>query len=112
MRRKKRHSLYLILAILSLISLLLIIFLISPTSSLNLGIFKLSMVWIFFIPVVVFFFSLPTFLLKSKKHGILTAAFVTAYLVFRLAGLTHPLFLILLMGLFLTLELLFTSNRV
>lgn len=110
MRRKKRQFFFLVLTILSLIATLLVIFFLSPNHNLALGPLTLSPLIIFFIPLGIFFFSLPTFVLKSPKHGILLSLFVISYLIFRLTGLTHPIFLVLLIGLFLTLELLF-SNR-
>jgi hypothetical protein len=69
-----------------------------------------SPVIILFVPVLLFFFSLPTFLLKSRKHGILLSLFVLTFLSFRLVGLTHPIFLVILIGIFLSFELFF-SNR-
>lgn len=76
------------------------------------GILKIPVLWLFLFLTAIFCFCLPFYIFKSKKHGILVSLFVITYLFFRLGGLTHPLFLIILIGLFLTLELLFTSKHV
>ncbi|MEK7605188.1 MAG: hypothetical protein AAB478_01555 [Patescibacteria group bacterium] len=112
MRRKKRNPLYLILSTLSLLSLIGIVVFLKPTATISLGFVAIPFIWLFFIPLVIFAFSTPSFLLKSRKHGVLIAIFVTSFFLFRLFHLTHPLFLVLLLGLFLTLELLFTSKHV
>jgi hypothetical protein len=49
--------------------------------------------------------------LKSKKHGLFLGFFVVLYLIFRLNNLTHPLFLILLIALFLVVEFLFAQHN-
>ncbi|HVZ58773.1 MAG TPA: hypothetical protein VG935_03425 [Patescibacteria group bacterium] len=111
MRRKKRQLIYLILAVISFVSFIFIVLLVSPLKEISLGFIDISPLIIFFIPLVLFFFSLPTFIFRSKKHGVLLSLFVLVYLLMRIFGLTHPLFLVLLIGLLLTLELLFSPRQ-
>jgi hypothetical protein len=40
----------------------------------------------------------------------LFSLFVVSYLLLRLSGFTHPLFFLLLLGIFLTFEMLFTTK--
>jgi hypothetical protein len=110
MRRRKRSWLYLLTAAISLIATLLIIFFLSPSEKIQLGFLSVSPLVLFLAPLLLFFFSLPTFFLKSPKHGILLSLFVLLYMIFRVNNLTHPIFLFILLGIFLTLELFF-SNR-
>jgi hypothetical protein len=58
-----------------------------------------------------FLFSTTTFITKNIKHGMLLGLFVICYLGLRLVNLTHPFFFLLLAGLFLMLELLFSYKR-
>lgn len=111
MRRKKRTWKFLIISILSFLTLIALITSFSPYQSLSLKFASISIVNIFYIVLALFLFSLSTFILKSKKHGILISIFVVTYFIFRASNLTHPFFFLLLMALFLTLELLFTSKR-
>jgi hypothetical protein len=111
MRRKKRSLFSLIGVLLSLGLLTILILFVAPNSSVSIGIITISTLWIFLLAVAIFCYSLPLFALKSKKHGILLSIFVITYFIFRLNGLSHPLFLIILIGLLLTLELLFTSKH-
>lgn len=51
------------------------------------------------------------YLFRSKVHGLLISLFVICYLLLRLNGLTHPLFLILLTAIFLSLELMVSYRK-
>lgn len=72
--------------------------------------FRLSIVVPFFIILFLFIYCLGRLIIRSKKHAIIIGLFVVSYLLFRLNGLTHPLFLILLIALFLVIEFLFTRR--
>ena len=109
--RRKKPLHYLFVSILSFLLLVTLILTTPPDTQLSFLGIEFSILTLFFLLVILFFFSLPTFLFSSKKHGILLSGFVTLYLMFRLMDLTHPFFLIVLLALFLTLELLFTSRR-
>jgi hypothetical protein len=110
-RNKKNVKLFLLLGIPSFLGLMATIFFFSPDTNLSLSNYKIPLLPLFFLLLFSFFFSLGSFLFKSKIHGLLLGLFVISYLLFRLNNLTHPFFFILLAGLFLTLELLFTYRK-
>ncbi len=65
----------------------------------------------FFFPLLfIFLFSLLSFLYRKKTHGVLGGCFLVSYLLLRLGGFTHPLFLLILLALLLILELLFAKK--
>src|SRR4051812_32519247 len=109
--RRKRPVKFLLLSIVSLVSLSLLIYHLPPTYNFSLLNSQLSTLYLFFLLLFLFLFSLITFISKSIKHGILIALFFPIYLLFRINNLTHPFFFLLLFGLFMTLEFLFAANR-
>jgi hypothetical protein len=110
-RNKRSIKLFLLLGIPSFLGLIATIFLFSPDTNLSFGNYKIPILPLFFLLLFNFFFSLGSFLFKSKTHGLLLGLFVISYFLFYLNNLTHPFFFILLAGLFLTLELLFTYRK-
>jgi hypothetical protein len=122
MRTRRRSLSLLIIGILSFLVLIGLLYFFSPTATITISdilsnvpailntYVKIPTMALFFVLLAVFLFSIISFIFKSKIHGVLAAAFVTIYLLFRLNHLTHPFFLILLLALFVTLEL-FASNR-
>lgn len=94
-------------------SLLLLLYLTiahSPSENVSITGIHLSLVFLFFPLLFFFVFSVFSFFAKSNKQGILAAIFCSLYLLLRLNNLTHPFFLVLLLAIFLTLELLFKKN--
>lgn len=57
------------------------------------------------------FFAIGTLLFKTRTHGFLLASFIISYLILRLNDLNHPIFFILLAGLFIALEFLFAQSE-
>ncbi|MBI5044997.1 MAG: hypothetical protein HZC02_03660 [Candidatus Levybacteria bacterium] len=112
MRRRKRNIFYLIVGIIFLLLLIFFLITISPYDKITFFFFSIPALWIVPLPLLIAGYSLPTYFLKSKKHGIFFALFLLCYLLFRVLHLTHPLFIILLVGILLTLELFFTSKSV
>jgi hypothetical protein len=122
MRHQKRPISLLIIGIVSLLTLGSLIYFFPPNTNLSfpqtLTNFPLSLdkyvqippVILFFILTAIFFFSMGTYSMKSKAHGVLIAGLVVTYFIFRLTHLTHPFFLILLLALFFSLEM-FVSSR-
>lgn len=108
--RKKRPIALLLLSVLTLFVLLFVIFFIPPSNSVQVfGIF--IPILLFFFPLLfIFLFSLLSFLYRKKTHGVLGGCFLVLYLLLRLGGFTHPLFLLILLALFLILELLFAKK--
>jgi hypothetical protein len=107
----KRPLPFLILSAITLICLTALISLFAPDQQLTINNLQLTPLYGFFALLFLFIFSTFTYLLKSKKHGILIAGFALIYLVFRLNDLTHPFFFILLAALFLTVELLVSYRK-
>src|SRR6266568_3929289 len=111
MRSRRRPLSLLIIGVISLLTLASLIYFFPPNSSLTLDKFtQISPLILFFVLVTIVLFSIGSYLLNSKKKGILIAGFVIIFLLFRLTHLTHPFFLILLLALFFSLEM-FVSSR-
>ena len=106
MNRSKRHPLLLVISLVSLTALALLVNLFPPNWSLVVGHWSLATLSLFFPLFFLFIFSSIAYLFKSKVHGNLIASFTIIYLIFRLNNLTHPFFLVLLLLLLVTLELL------
>src|SRR5271170_3745249 len=102
MRSRRRPLSLLIIGIISLLTLALLIYFFSPNANLifpqTMVKFPLSLdkyaqvppIILFFILIAIFFFSLGSYIFKSKAHGVLIAGLVVTYLLFRLNNLTHP----------------------
>ncbi len=122
MRHRTRPYSLLLISLVSLFTLASLIYFFAPNASLTFpqsvqnlpfsldNYLQFPPILLFFVLIAIFFFSMGTFIFKSKAHGILIAGLVVTYLLFRLFHLTHPFFLILLLALFFTLEL-FVSSR-
>jgi hypothetical protein len=118
MSRKKRPLPFLALSLISFISLALLVYFFPPNQQLSIpnlpagkAGFQFSILYFFLLLFYLLLFSSITYTFKSKTHGVLISSFVILYLLFRLNGLTHPFFLLLLFALFITLELLFSYRR-
>ena len=109
--KQKRNILFFSLFLLSSISLLYLIFYQPPNLQIHLMTLSLSILLFFFVALFCFLLSLGSLALRSTKHGILLGLFAVSYLIMRLNSLTHPFFLLLLLGIFLALELLFIGRR-
>jgi hypothetical protein len=109
----KRHfSLkYLIYSLSSFVAVIVLIVYLSPSYEMSFMGFRLSIIVPFFIVIFLLIYCLGRLIIKSKKHALIIALFVVSYLLFRLNGLTHPLFLILLLALFLVVEFLFSQHE-
>ena len=122
MRHQKRPLSLLIIGLISLVTLGCLIYFFTPTTNLTFPdtfaslpfalnkLIQIPLLLVFFILVAIFLFSTGSYIFKSKTHGVLIAGLVITFLLFRLSHLTHPFFLILLLALFFTLEML-VSNR-
>lgn len=108
-RRRKPISSYFFFVIF-FVFLLIIIFKLPPNQALTVSGFKLPIVPIFFIDLYLSIFFLFYFIF-NKLQGTLFASFISFYLLLRYAHLTHPFFLVVTLGLFITLELFFYKRR-
>lgn len=109
----KRHSrkILLLATFLSLLGVVGIIFFLPPTTSYDLGILSLSILLAFFPLFFIFTFGLITLIFRRPIFGILVGVLFTALMLLRLGGLTHPLFIVLVLGLFITSLLFFKSDN-
>ncbi|MBI4098125.1 MAG: hypothetical protein HY426_03720 [Candidatus Levybacteria bacterium] len=109
--RKRYNFLYLLFAILFAISTGYIFVNFSPNHKFELSNFEIPILPIFLTSLSVFVFSFITFLLKRKLQGIIVFSFILFYLVIRLIGLTHWLFGVLIIALFITVELFILKKK-
>src|SRR4051812_43512247 len=107
---KKYSWKVLCLVLISAILLIITILTVPPLTPFKIGFLSLPALLVFFVLLCVFCSSLIFFLFHSLRHGVLFSLLVVSYLILRLNSLTSPLFLILLLGLFLTLEFLFAQE--
>lgn len=85
-----------------------IIFYFPPTYQISIKQYNFSVLYLFFASLFFLLFFTGVFVLRSKKHGFFIGLFAISYLLLRINNLTHPLFLFLLIALFLVMEFLFT----
>ena len=121
MRRRKKSFWLLVFSLLSLASLIYIIFFLSPSSQLHLPLealakwgitnYQLPILPLFFALLFIFLFSLFAYFLSNTRRGLFSALFVTTYLLLRFFHLTHIFFLIILISLFVTFDLLFRNRK-
>lgn len=112
-RRPRSRKSKLIFSLISIVSLSLLVLLVLDTSPENLIFTKslpVTFLYAGFALLFIFLFSVTSIFLRLI-HGLLAASFVTIYLLFRLFGLRHPFFLLLLALLFIVLELFFSSQK-
>ena len=120
MRRRKKSFWLLVFCLLSLASLAYIIFFLSPSSQLHLPLealekwgitnYQLPILPLFFALLFSFLFFIFYFLFNIRR-GLFSALFVTTYLLLRFFHLTHIFFLIILISLFVTFDLLFRNRK-
>ena len=101
----------LLLSVVTLIVMLFVVFMLPPTFAIDLGGMKVSVTPFLFFFTGIFVFSVVTSIFGNAKHGILASLFVLIYFWLRLNKLFHPMFTLLLVALFLTLELLFSAKK-
>lgn len=106
-RKKKRPVLLLLGSLVSLCLESVLVYAFPPDTST----FPISLIPIFLFLLFCFLFFLTTYLFKNRIHGLLLGLFVVMVLIFRLNGITHPFFSILLFALFLTIEVLFSLDK-
>jgi len=109
--RKRRNFVYLLLAILFAIAVVYIFLNFPPDYKFKIGIFGIPILPFFFISLAIFIFSTITFLLIKKAQGILLVFFFLSYILMRLAGLTHWIFGLLFLALFITIELFILKKK-
>lgn len=111
MRKRKRQLKYLLIILVTLPLLSFLIYKYPPNWKFEIGNLKLEILYLFFPLIFLFLLSTISFFSKSSKHGLLISLFAVCFLSFRLNGLTHPFFFLLLAALLLVLELLFSYRK-
>ncbi len=117
MKRNKRSVSVLLSALVFAIALCYLIFQFSPSSKfvipsfIFLGNGKLSVEYLFYLFFFLFTLCLVWFLSKSRFQGILVGFITVSYLLLRALGFRNIFFLLLLLALFVTLELLFKNSK-
>jgi hypothetical protein len=98
------------LGVIFLMFFLLIILEIPPNQTLVYKLIKIPSTLLFFLSLypTIFFFA---YFISTKIHATLTASIVCFYLLIRYAGLTHPIFFIIILGLYVTLSLFFYKRK-
>lgn len=109
--RNKRSPISLVAGIISLGLLIFFVLSFPPDKNLNVLSFSISLIPIFFVLLLISAYELFSFALNNQRQGFLISFFATLYLILRLNKLTHPFFLILLIAIFITLELLFRKRK-
>jgi hypothetical protein len=102
--RRRHNFIYLLLGILFAILTIYILFTFPPSSKLAVGNIGIPIIPIFLVSLTGFIFCTFTFIFIQKTQGILIGIFVILYLILRMIGLTHWIFLVLVLGLFTAVE--------
>src|SRR3972149_9615852 len=111
MKRRRRKFYFLVLSIISLVSLLYLVFVFPPIYQFQISNFKFQILYPAFILLFSFLYFLFSYVFTDKKQGLLIGGLAVLYLILRMVILTHPLFLILLLILFVSLELFFINRK-
>lgn len=111
MHRKKRPFKLLILTLLSAGALYYIAVNFPPNYQLLITNYKIPIVYVFFLLFFLFSSTFFAFFLNYIRRGFFLGAAVTTYLLLRYLNLTHPLFALGLLAIFLALELVFTKKH-
>src|SRR3972149_8387684 len=107
--RRRRQIRFLAVSFLLLVALIYLIWNFPP--SFQFSIFNFSILPLFFTLFFLFIYFLFSFILANKRRGFLIGLFAIIFLFLRLNYLTEPFFLILLLILFGSVELLFAKRK-
>lgn len=103
--RKRHNYIYLFLGVLFGVATFYLFFNFPPTYKFGAMDYTLPILPVFLASLASFIFCTLTFFFREKTQGIIVSAFVVLYLILRLIGLTHWIFLVLSVALFITAEL-------
>lgn len=109
--RKRHNYIYLLLSILFGILTVYIFYNFPPGYKFPISEIEIPVLPIFFISLAGFIFSLLTFIFIQKTQGLIVSFFVILYLIIRIMGLTHWIFALLVVALFITSELFILKKR-
>jgi len=109
--RKKRKIVPFLISLVFLGTTTYIIVNYPPTLSLPVLNYKVPILYVFFVSFFLFITYFFAYILRDLRRGLFTALFVTAFLLLNFYRLGQPIFVILLIAIFITLELLFTRRK-
>ena len=109
--RKRHNYIYLLLGILFAVATIYLVVNFPPTYKFGAMDFAIPILPIVLISLVGFIFCTLTFFFREKTQGIIVSAFVILYLILRLIGLTHWIFAVLSIALFVTAELFVLKKK-
>lgn len=109
--RKRHNYLYLLLAILFAILTACLFINYPPSYKFAISTFTIPILPLFLISSSLFVFSLTTFIFIQKTQGLILVFVLNLYIILRLVGLTHYIFAILVLALFITLELFVIKKK-
>ena len=109
--RKRHNFVYLLLAILLTILTVYLFINFPPDYKLPISNFQLPILPIFLASLTGFIFSILTFIFIQKTQGIIISSLILLYLILRLIGLNHWIFLFLFLALFITIELFILKKK-
>lgn len=109
--RRRRNYVYLLFSILLAIALMYVIKNLPPSYMIPVMNFGFPILPVFFLLLAGFIYSLLTFIFIQKTQGILVAFFVILYLILRLLGLTHPIFAVIILVLFIVSEFIILKKK-
>ncbi|PIP74445.1 MAG: hypothetical protein CO135_02700 [Candidatus Levybacteria bacterium CG_4_9_14_3_um_filter_35_16] len=109
--RKKRKIIPFLISLIFLGITTYIIVNYPPTLSFSILNYKFSIFYILFVSLFLFVTCFVAYFLKNLRRGFFTALFVAGFLLLNFYKLGQPIFIILLITIFVVLELLFTKSK-
>lgn len=109
--RKRHNYIYLLFAILLSIICAYMLVNFSPFHKFQIASIGIPILPIFFTLLGLLIFSLSVFLFIQKQHGVIITLISLLYLLMRVIGLTHWIFLVLVLGLLIALELFIIKKK-
>ena len=109
--RKRHNYLYLLFAILLAIITAYLFVNFPPYHKFQIANLGIPILPIFFTLLGLLIFSLSTFIFIQKNHGVIITLVALVYLLMRAIGLTHWIFLVLVLGLLIALELFIIKKK-
>jgi hypothetical protein len=109
--RRKRKIIPLLISFVFLAITIYVIVSYSPAYSLTILNQKLSILYIFFTSLFLFITYFFACILRNLRRGLFIAVFVISFLLLNYFKLGQPIFIILLLAIFVAIELLFTRRK-
>ncbi len=111
MKRGRRPWLLFIPGVLSLAALSYLVYYYPPDYQFLISNFQIPVLPVWFVLLFIAVYGIFSFFLNSKRRGFMLSLFAVIYLLLRLNGLTHLLFLLLLIVLFGLIELFYIKRK-